>query len=333
MRKARSDNEAVLQPGASASVTHTQVPRWLKLTGYIAVGAVGALTIGLGAASYPLSGLLIRPRLKRLSQLKSPHLEALIRRSGIPFEDVTIPSFDGTRLFGWWVGAGRDAPTVVVLHGVKKNRTDVLRAALVLSRAGFNVLLFDGRAHGSSEGRYVTYGFNERRDVETAVDWLAAEKKINRERVGLAGESMGAAIALQVAAHNPWIRAVWADSPFASLRRITAEFAERVTHLPGAVLTPVLWPAIQLANYRGRFDVDSVDPLALAARITCPVCLIHGTADQVIAMSHSQCIYETLGGEKEIWFVEGARHARAIRHVRSEYSERLTRFFTERLTG
>jgi cephalosporin-C deacetylase-like acetyl esterase len=38
------------------------------------------------------------------------------------------------------------------------------------------------------------------------------------------GESMGAAIALQVVAHNPWIRAVWADSPFASLRRVTEEF-------------------------------------------------------------------------------------------------------------
>jgi len=55
---------------------------------------------------------------------------------------------------------------------------------------------------------------------------------------------MGAAIALQVAAHNPRIRAVWADSPFASLRRITEEFVRRITGLPGAVLNPVLWTSI-----------------------------------------------------------------------------------------
>jgi len=124
---------------------------------------------------------------------------------------------------------------------------------------------------------------------------------------------------------------VWADSPFASLRRITEEFVKRATRLPGAVLNPVLWTTIQMANYRGKFDVHSVDPLALAAQIKCPVYLVHGTADQLIAAAHSESIYAALGGEKEIWFVEGARHARSIRFVKREYSERLTCFFRQRL--
>lgn len=331
MSQGRFDNETVPQAGTPVKTARAHMPRWLRLASYAALAAAGSLAIALGAASYPLSGLLIRPRLKRLSQLKSPHLRQLIARSRIPFEDVTIPSFDGTRLFGWWMSASRRAPTIVILHGVKKNRTDVLRAALVLRRAGFNVLLFDGRGHGDSEGRYVTYGFYERRDVESAIEWLVKQKKINRNRVGLAGESMGAAIALQVAAHNPLIRAVWADSPFASLRRITEEFVKRATRLPGAVLNPVLWTTIQMANYRGKFDVHSVDPLALAAQIKCPVYLVHGTADQLIATAHSESIYAALGGEKEIWFVEGARHARSIRFVKREYSERLTRFFRQML--
>lgn len=335
MSKSKVENDAmpVSAPEAITHLSEVRKNKWLRRAGLVTLGMAGSLTVLIGAASYPLSGLLIRPRLKRLSQLKSPHLRNLIRRTGIEFEDVTFSSFDGTRLYGWWLEAASDAPTIVVLHGVKKNRTDVLRAALLLRRAGFNVLIFDGRGHGNSEGRFVTYGFYERRDVETALEWLAAEKRVDRELVGLAGESMGAAIALQVAARNPWIRAVWADSPFASLRRVAGEFAQRVTRLPGVVLNPVLWTTLHVANYRGKFDVRTVEPLAVAAEIKCPVSLVHGTADQLIATAHSQSIYDALGGKKELWFVEGVKHARSIRHhrSRSEYSERLTRFFKDNL--
>jgi fermentation-respiration switch protein FrsA (DUF1100 family) len=101
--------------------------------------------------------------------------------------------------------------------------------------------------------------------------------------------------------------------------------------LPDAVLNPVLWTTLQVANYRGKFDVKTVDPLALAAQIKCPVFLVHGTADQLISTAHSENIHAVLSGEKEIWFVEGARHARSARHAKREYSERLTRFFTEKL--
>jgi len=227
--------------------------------------------------------------------------------------------------------ASKDAPTIAILHGVKKNRTDVLRAALVLRLEGFNVLMFDGRGHGDSGGRYVTYGFYERRDVESALQWLIAEKGVRKQAIGIAGESMGAAIALQVAAANPWISAIWVDSPFASLKRIAAEFASRATHLPTSVLSPLLWTTIRVANYRGKFDVEMVDPLALAAQITSPVFVVHGTADQLIEPSHSVSIYEALGGKKELWLVEGARHARAVSHVKNEYSERIRRFFRENL--
>jgi fermentation-respiration switch protein FrsA (DUF1100 family) len=315
----------------NASDARLVTTAWLRRAGLVALGTAGSLMVLVGAVSYPLSSLLIRPRLKRLSQLKSPHLKHFIHRIGIEFEDVTILSFDGTKLYGWWMPLGKGAPTVIVLHGVNKNRTDVLRTSLTIRRAGFNVLVFDGRAHGHSEGRYVTYGFYETRDVESALEWLVAHKGIDRHRIGLAGESMGAAIALQVAARNPWIRAVWADSPFASLKRIAEECVQRVTRLPSVVLSPVLWATMQFANYRGRFDVRMVEPLQLASEIKCPVYIVHGTADQLIPISHSQSIYDALGGKKEIWFVEGVRHARAARLAKREYSKRIIRFFKENL--
>ena len=348
-REPENDKAPVLDATAAvasaAPMAIVQRKNWLRLAGMVALGTAGSMTLALGATVLQLSQVLIRPRLKRLSQLKSPHLRHLLRRRNIEFEDVTFDSFDGTRLFGWWMAAKTTAPrrrskgastatpaapTIVILHGVKKNRTDVLRAAIVLHEAGFNVLVFDGRAHGSSGGRFVTYGFFERRDVESAIDWLIEHKNADRRRIGLAGESMGAAIALQVAAHNDWIRAVWADSPFASLRRVSSEFLQRMTGLPGSVLNPVVWTTIQVANYRGNFDVEAVDPLALAAKISCPVYLVHGTADQLISTSHSQNIHDALSGEKHLWFIEGARHARGVRHAKRDYAARLVEFFTNK---
>jgi uncharacterized protein len=314
-----------------ANIDREKAAWWLKLAGWIAAGTAGSLTLLLGAASYPLSDILVRPRLKRLAQLKSPHLRTFLKRIAVEIEDVTIHSFDNTRLHGWWIEAAKEAPTVVLIHGVHKNRTDVLRAALILRRSGFNALVFDGRAHGNSEGRYVTYGYYERRDVETVIEWLVKEKHIDKGRVGLAGESMGAAIALQVAAHNDWIQAVWADSPFASLHRVSHEFIQSATHLPSAMVSPVIWTTQYVANYRGSFDIAAIEPVAMAAKIQCPVFLIHGTADQLIATEHSQMIYDALTGEKELWIVKGIRHARAARHAKGEYSERLTRFFNEKL--
>jgi dipeptidyl aminopeptidase/acylaminoacyl peptidase len=319
---------------ASSILAHIDKERaawWMKVIGLVAAGTAGSLTLLLGAASYPLSGVLIRPKLKRLAQLKSPHLRAFLKRIKVDIEDVTIASFDNTRLHGWWLQAAKEAPTVVLIHGVKKNRTDVLRAALVLRRIGFNTLVFDGRGHGNSEGRYVTYGYYERRDVEAVIEWLVKEKSIDKERVGLAGESMGAAIALQVAAHNDFIKAVWADSPFASLNRVSHEFIRSATHLPDALVSPVMWTAKHMANYRGSFDIETIEPVLLAAKINCPVFLIHGTADQLIATEHSQLIYDALTCDKELWIVKGIRHARAARHAKEEYTEKLTQFFNQKL--
>ncbi|MEW6130125.1 MAG: alpha/beta fold hydrolase [Acidobacteriota bacterium] len=333
------DNKEINQTPITESTAASWLPkidrehasRWLKLAGLFAAGAAGSLTLLVGAASFPLSGLLVRPKMKRVAQLKSHRLREFIKYAGIEYEDVQMPSFDGTQLHGWWFESGKDAATVIVIHGVRKNRTDVLRAALALHHAGFNALVFDGRGHGNSEGYYVTYGFNERRDVESVIDWLANHKAIDKTRIGLVGESMGAAIALQVAAANDWIGCVWADSPFASLRRISHEFIQSATRLPNVVLHPVMWTARQWANYRGSFDIEAIEPVALAPQIKCPVYLVHGTGDELIAVRHSQEIYEALTIEKELWIVDGVRHAKAARHAKHDYRERLLKFFKTKL--
>jgi alpha-beta hydrolase superfamily lysophospholipase len=303
---------------------------WARAARWLALGAAGSLALLAGAA-YPLSGLLVRPRSKHSSRLSRPHLANLIRRMGMEVEDIEFYSTDGTRIRGWWMEAGKRRATIVILHGASKNRTDVIRTALVLRRAGFNIGLFDGRGHGQSEGSFVTYGFHERHDAESILEYIVAEKGADRDRIGLAGESMGAAIALQVAARNERVRAVWADSPFASLTSAAGECARRVTRLPRVVLNPLLWATMQMAAYRGGFDAKGIAPLTLAGEIKCPVFLVHGSADRLIDVAHSKDIFKALGCAKQLWIVEGARHTRAARFAKCVYSERITQFFLEAL--
>src|SRR2546423_1916294 len=89
--KAPESNTAVTG-SAAAIAQHTN---WLRLAGLVALGAAGSVTLALGATCFQLSQALIRPRLKRLSRLKSPHLRPLLKRCHIHVEDVTLASFDG----------------------------------------------------------------------------------------------------------------------------------------------------------------------------------------------------------------------------------------------
>jgi dipeptidyl aminopeptidase/acylaminoacyl peptidase len=311
-----------------------KITKWVKRAGLAGLGVAGSyLTFCVGMA-YPLSSRLVRPRLKRLPQLDSKHLRRFLSERGVAFEEVSFRSFDGVRLHGWWFGAGRERPTVIALHGVSKNRTDMVRFALALGAAGMNVLLFDGRGHGKSEGRFVTYGFYEKRDVEAAIDFAVVERGVSDLRVGLAGISMGAAITLQVAAANRRVRAIWTDSPFASLSRVSMDRLRSWTRMPERALRPVMWVAMKVAERRGQFVVRAVDPLALAGQISCPVYLIHGDRDAVIGVEHSRHIFDALASaEKHLWVIPGVAHGRGFRWETAEYADRLVGFFRRALEG
>jgi dipeptidyl aminopeptidase/acylaminoacyl peptidase len=327
------DNQKI----ADALARRALAKRWLKRAGYVTLGAVGTYVTACLGAAFPLSQQLIRPRLKRLPQLKSDKLRRFIAARGVLHEAISFRSFDDTRLDGWWFTSSEDPrpetrPTVIALHGVSKNRTDMVRFAIVLVRAGMNVLLFDGRGHGESDRRFVTYGFFERRDVEAAIDVVVA-RGVSERRIGLAGVSMGAAIALQVAARDPRVHAVWTDSPFASLHRVTMDRLRFWTRLPRQPLVPVHWAALQVAQRRGRFDVSVVDPCTLASKITCPVQIVHGDADTMIEVGHSVHIFDALASpEKHLWIIPGAAHGRGFRRAKREYHARLVTFFERALS-
>jgi alpha-beta hydrolase superfamily lysophospholipase len=267
------------------------VPRLYRTVLTIVVFAALA-TLGLACAQLPKIGAggLLHPG-RRVSTAPPP-------RSCIETEFAGA----GVTLRGWrCLAATPPRGTVIYLHGIADNRGSAVGVIERFTARGFNVIAYDSRAHGQSGGDACTYGFFEKRDLRAVVDGVQPGP------IALIGTSLGAAVALQEAADDPRIAAVVAAETFSDLRTVATERA------PFFFTSGTVTRAFRLAEQQGRFDVDAVAPVAVAPRITAAVLLIHGDADRETPPSHSQRVFDALGGPKRLLLVPGAGHNRSLR--------------------
>jgi pimeloyl-ACP methyl ester carboxylesterase len=209
---------------------------------------------------------------------------------------------DGVRLQGWRCHAsGGGKATLVYLHGVADNRASATGVVERFGRRGFDVLAFDSRAHGDSEGEACTYGFFEKRDLHRILDTVAPGPIV------LVGTSLGAAVALQEAATDRRVTAVVAAETFSDIRTVAAERA------PFFFTPDAIERSFRLAEQQAGFRADDVSCVIAAATIRVPVLLIHGTADADTPPAHSQRVLAALAGPKRLILVPGAGHNESLR--------------------
>ncbi len=79
---------------------------------------------------------------------------------------------------------------MILLHGLHSRKERLLPLAAELNEAGFNILMFDFRAHGESGGEYTTFGLRELLDLLGALDYLLNRTDVSSERIGVLGFSM-----------------------------------------------------------------------------------------------------------------------------------------------
>jgi pimeloyl-ACP methyl ester carboxylesterase len=211
--------------------------------------------------------------------------------------------FDGSGLTlrGWSCAAtGERRGSVVYLHGVADNRSSAIGVIDRLTTRGFDVIAYDSRAHGDSDGETCTYGFYEKHDLKRIVDSLPPGPVV------VIGSSLGGAVALQGAVASERVAGVVAAEAFSDLRTIARERAPRV------LLAPVIGRAFRIAEERGRFDVASVSPVDAAASLRIPVLLIHGADDVETRPEHSKRILSALAGPKQLLLVPHAGHNQSL---------------------
>lgn len=249
---------------------------------------------------------------------------------GLRYEDVAFASpLDGTTLRGWYLPAPRaTGRAVVIVPGIDDNRLVsgiALPLAAGLVADGFDVLAFDLRAQGASDGDTLSFGAREQHDVLGAV---AAARARGARHVAVLGFSMGAAAAMLAAARSPDVEALVLDSAFASWPDTLGEQLRSGWHLPD----PAVAYALFLYGVLSGTDPETVVPADVVDDLTTrPILFIAGADDRAVDPADGAKMAAAAGPTAQYVLVPGAGHVGAYRADPAAYTARVRAFLAAAL--
>lgn len=238
---------------------------------------------------------------------------------------VEFASESGSVLRGWLLPGREGRGAVVLMHGVRADRTSMSGRARFLNAAGYTVLLFDFQAHGESPGSRVTFGYLESRDARAAVRFVRTH--FPGERVGVVGVSMGGAATL-LAEPPLEADALVLEMVYPTLEEAVADRLKMRLGSWGGALSPLLtW------QLRPRLGVgaERMRPIERVASVPAPKLFIVGAEDRHTTLEESRRLFGAARDPKELWVVEGAAHTDLHAASREEYERRVLDFFAKTL--
>ncbi len=226
--------------------------------------------------------------------------------AGLVFRELELTTDDGERLHGWSVQP-RACPLghVLLFHGNGGNIGDRVPFASVLSDAGFGVVLFDPRGYGRSSGRPSEQGTY--RDARAALDGLLREPGVDPARVLYVGESLGGAMALELAHEHP-PEALVLLSAFTSIRDM-ARLHYRI--VPTAVV-PDAYPSLRLIRH-----------------LRAPLLVLHGADDMLVPCEHGRALFDAAPEPKRLRVVPGVGHNDIVTLAGRELAEEIASWLRE----
>ncbi len=270
-------------------------------------------------ATWLLSGKLV--------QRRKPDPPSPPANFGLPFEHVTFSSRDGVELGGWLINEEKARrPTIVFCAGMFGSMDGDTHMVPYFVQAGFDVLQFDWRGHGISDGPRTTLGVREAEDLTGALDFLQSQG-INR--IGLMGFSMGGTVALRAAAHDQRVVCVVCDGGFLNIAHTIEGAIRRKLGLP---LKPFVWLVLRFAELRLGVKLSEASPLDSVGQIgPRPVLFIHGGQDPHVPIADQEAIFDACSEPKFLWRVDKAGHREAYKLEPDTYRQHVLDFFRQHL--
>jgi uncharacterized protein len=219
------------------------------------------------------------------------------------FENVYLTTKDNIKLQAWYMKSAPTANgTVILFHGHASKKTSVLEEAAGFRRMGYNTMLLDFRAHGSSGGNTSSIGYYETEDVKLAYDFIKGKGEKN---IILWGISMGAAAVSKAMNDYPLQPSkVILEMPFASILK-AAEGRIKMMGLPGEPLATFItfWGGAEHG-----FWAFKMKPAEFVKQIKCPVLLQWGQNDPRVKQEETDLIYANITAPKKLVVYESAGH-------------------------
>lgn len=248
----------------------------------------------------------------------------------LPYENLYLTSFDGLRLHARFYKNGDGKRVILLSHGFRSSGWGDFAAVFPLyyETLGCSLLVLDHRAHGESEGKYITYGIHERFDIR---DWakLLTDRAGGDVKIVLDGISMGATAVLMASGTDlpDTVTGVVADCGFTSPWDIFSHILHGTFHLGNF---PILYLVEHMARRRAHFGFRETTTVRAVQSWTKPVLFVHGTADDFVPHEMTEAAYAACpAADRTLILVEGAMHGCSYLRDRARCESALRQFFAK----
>ena len=269
----------------------------------------GVLLVSAAAAALFLAGFTMtgkRQTLEEALKWQSAHYDTSFYER-TEKADYTVRGHDGYELHAQLLK--NPVPSedyVIISHGYTDNRMGSLKYARMYLDLGYNCVIYDLRGHGLNEKTFTTYGILEARDLVCLIE-DTRNRYPGLRRLGLHGESLGAASTVTALKYRPEVDFAAADCGFSDIENVLRGVYKNA-HVPGFFF--------DLANLgagvRYGYALKDMRPVDALDGNEVPILFIHGAADSFIPPENSRRMYERTKGFREIRLIEGAGHAESI---------------------
>ena len=236
-----------------------------------------------------------------------------------------IPTKNNRSLYGWWIPGKESHPLIILVHGWGRNAGRMMPYIDQFHNAGFNLVAFDSRNHGSSDADQHSTMLKFAEDINATMEYAFEKGWMNSEKAGLIGLSIGGAASIYAAAHDDRIKAVISVGAFAEPQAVMKkQLTDR--HIP----TPIIWASLKYAQYKVGFKFSDIAPVNHIQNAEADILLIHGEKDVTVPVEQGEKLYANgRKGKVELWRLPNKGHSDC--HFEDGYWEKVTGFINSKL--